>query len=308
MSPAARWKMLLTAMAVCSLAVNTRSEEPPGVTKATAGFRLYTAEIWRGNYAYMLKDGRSVDVKNATHLLLQPVLDTGSRDQSTGQWTEATNFGACSATCDDLYRVGSTLNLYSHGALIGRATLKARSEGDTECETGMPFETTATEPWPNHVLATRANLPGHADWQTAPNAATIRLGLELAKQELAVDRAVDIKTLQAVETKVTASGPSLFLASYEWKTKGAVKRLFLIAAGEHGTLIPLSSSRHEEKDMDSGTDQEIEVFADQLDLDGDGIDEIITNIDYYESYDVTVYRQLGGKWVKVFQGGGANIC
>ena len=44
----------------------------------------------------------------------------------------------------------------------------------------------------------------------------------------------------------------------------------------------------------------------QLDLDGDGTDEIVTINTYYEGWDYTIYKEQKGKWEKVCQGGGGG--
>jgi hypothetical protein len=47
-------------------------------------------------------------------------------------------------------------------------------------------------------------------------------------------------------------------------------------------------------------------FVDQLDLDGDGIGEVIVEGSYYESNDYIVYKKQQGHWRGVYQGGGGG--
>jgi len=49
-----------------------------------------------------------------------------------------------------------------------------------------------------------------------------------------------------------------------------------------------------------------EDYMDQLDLDKDGVDEIVTISWYYKSWDYTIDRERKGMWQKVYQGGGVG--
>ena len=47
-------------------------------------------------------------------------------------------------------------------------------------------------------------------------------------------------------------------------------------------------------------------FVDQLDLDGDGVGEVVVEGTYYESNDYIVYKREQGRWRPVYQGGGGG--
>jgi hypothetical protein len=47
-------------------------------------------------------------------------------------------------------------------------------------------------------------------------------------------------------------------------------------------------------------------FVDQLDIDGDGVAEVIAGGGYYESNDYIIYKRQGGSWRPVYQGGGGG--
>jgi hypothetical protein len=47
-------------------------------------------------------------------------------------------------------------------------------------------------------------------------------------------------------------------------------------------------------------------FVDQLDLDGDGVGEVVVEGTYYESNDYVVYKREQGRWRPVYQGGGGG--
>ncbi|HYE12919.1 MAG TPA: hypothetical protein VD968_00570 [Pyrinomonadaceae bacterium] len=47
-------------------------------------------------------------------------------------------------------------------------------------------------------------------------------------------------------------------------------------------------------------------FVDQLDIDGDGVGEVIAEGRYYESNDYVIYKRRQGRWQSVYQGGGGG--
>jgi hypothetical protein len=47
-------------------------------------------------------------------------------------------------------------------------------------------------------------------------------------------------------------------------------------------------------------------FVDQVDLDGDGVGEVVAEGTYYESNDYVVYQRRQGRWRAVYQGGGGG--
>ena len=48
------------------------------------------------------------------------------------------------------------------------------------------------------------------------------------------------------------------------------------------------------------------LLVDHVDLDGDGISEIVLRIQYYETWDFAIFRRVEGEWVEVYQGGGGG--
>jgi hypothetical protein len=47
-------------------------------------------------------------------------------------------------------------------------------------------------------------------------------------------------------------------------------------------------------------------FVDQIDLDGDGVGEVVVEGTYYESNDYAVYKREQGRWRPVYKGGGGG--
>jgi hypothetical protein len=63
------------------------------------------------------------------------------------------------------------------------------------------------------------------------------------------------------------------------------------------------SDRRDSTDLEDGTDSEDMRFVDQLDLDGDGTDEIIVEVTGYENEEFGIYKRRNGLWSQVHLGG-----
>jgi hypothetical protein len=75
--------------------------------------------------------------------------------------------------------------------------------------------------------------------------------------------------------------------------------LFLIIGKRAGTYkIEL---QHYGQALESGED-----FVDQLDVDGNGIGEVITQVSGYETWGYAIYKKRAGKWQRVYRGGGGG--
>lgn len=57
------------------------------------------------------------------------------------------------------------------------------------------------------------------------------------------------------------------------------------------------------EDKEDGTGREGDRFVDQLDLDGDGTDEIVVEVTGYESEEFRIYKRQNGSWQQVHVGG-----
>jgi hypothetical protein len=87
------------------------------------------------------------------------------------------------------------------------------------------------------------------------------------------------------------------------ETKSAWHQVFLVGKiGSSGGTTELACY-HKTKDMKDGMDDEGHRFVDQLDLDGDGTDEIIVEVTGYESEEFRIYKRQNGFWHQVHVGG-----
>jgi hypothetical protein len=78
--------------------------------------------------------------------------------------------------------------------------------------------------------------------------------------------------------------------------------LFMIFEPEGGGFKPALTWFHRGGEGEyAGRD-----FVDQVDLDGDGVAEVVVGGSYYESNDYVIYKKRQGHWVSVYQGGGGG--
>jgi hypothetical protein len=75
--------------------------------------------------------------------------------------------------------------------------------------------------------------------------------------------------------------------------------LFLIVA-RHGADFRIELQRYDEG-LEDGED-----FVDELDLDGDGIGEVITQVSGSESWEYAIYKRRAGRWQAIYKGGGGG--
>ena len=77
----------------------------------------------------------------------------------------------------------------------------------------------------------------------------------------------------------------------------------MILEQRDGEWQPAITKVHKVKDLEDRTDAQQEEYLDQLDIDGDGVDEIFTVSTYYEAYSFAVYRLRSGIWNNIYESG-----
>lgn len=145
----------------------------------------------------------------------------------------------------------------------------------------------------------------HANWQKAPTEAQKEAFLGLAQDLLAPQgvAANQISVVNLAATRVDDHAPALLVGDIT----GGAQRAFLIAEAERGGGYKIAiSSLHDTSDDDEGVDEH-EQFLDQLDITGDGVDEIVSIGWYAGSWDYNIYRRNAkGAWEKLYHGGGGG--
>jgi len=114
-----------------------------------------------------------------------------------------------------------------------------------------------------------------------------------------------IKVDNLRSTKLSEAGPTVLIGSATLKRKTGIHQVFLVALNKNSEYQEAVSSYHFAQDEDDAS-ASVENLVEQVDLDGDGTDEIITINTYYESWNYNIYKQENGSWKKIYQGGGGG--
>ena len=112
-----------------------------------------------------------------------------------------------------------------------------------------------------------------------------------------------IKVDQLIVTKVDESESKLVIGSLHVEAKGVRHEVFLIGKLDSSGATTELARYHKTTDLEDGTDSEDMRFVDQLDLDGDGTDEIVVEVTGYENEEFGIYRRRNGSWSQVHVGG-----
>lgn len=200
--------------------------------------------------------------------------------------------------------------------LIGGAEKGFVTVGEPVAESCISLSATVTTSVPlsnaqSALAATTTNGLGvHADWRkpVAPEqrADFIRLVSKFLGQHKVQnisESSITIDNLRS--TRLSESGPTFLIGSAALKRKTGIHQVFLVALKKNSEYQEAVSSYHFARDDDDPS-ASVENLVEQVDLDGDGIDEIVTINTYYESWDYNIYEQENGSWKKVYKGGGGG--
>lgn len=160
------------------------------------------------------------------------------------------------------------------------------------------------------AVTTTKGLGIHDDWRRPVSAQERAEFLILVKKVFGQQKVENIsETSIRVDnlrsTKLKDAGPVVLIGSASLKRKTGIHQVFLVAARKASAYEEAISSHHFARDEDDAS-ASVENLVEQLDLDGDGTDEIVTINTYYEGWDYTIYKEQKGKWEKVYQGGGGG--
>ncbi len=126
---------------------------------------------------------------------------------------------------------------------------------------------------------------------------------ELRKQGVPVTDATEIHISDLVATQVQDGGAKMLIGSAWAEVRGTGHRIFLIARVSEATSAIEMSAYHKTTGVLNENDDRRILFADQLDLDGDGTDELVLEITGYENEEFWIYKRQTGAWMRVWVGG-----
>ncbi|MGB6484444.1 MAG: hypothetical protein WBE86_13240 [Candidatus Acidiferrales bacterium] len=211
---------------------------------------------------------------------------------------------------ESAYRPGERLPVFVAGDKVGDVTVKKiapfqcdSSAALVSADQGFHLQKDAI------ALASNAqSIRPHANYQRHPDLRERKYAVQLAmnefqKHDVPAEMASDIKIDQLVVTKIDDSNSLFLIGSLFLRTKSALHKVFLIgkigASSATAELVQYNKSI----DLTEGTDGEDYVFVDQLDLDGDGVDEVVVELRGYEEEEFDIYKRYSGSWREVHDGG-----
>ena len=210
------------------------------------------------------------------------------------------------------FRPGLMYRAYFGGTQIGTITTIESAEFDcNSLAATVKTSLSRSVRYPNMgLVATSESFRQHQNQRRATTPAEIAQLSKLAAQwfgRIGLDQRLlrKIKIEDSVAT-VIDSRPVL-IGSISLLAPAARHHLFLIAEpSAEGIYKMVLPAYHMMQDLVDGTDSEYEQFVDQLDLDGDGVDEIVSMVSFYESREYHIYKRESDGWANVYKGGGGG--
>ena len=211
---------------------------------------------------------------------------------------------------DAVYKVGERLALFVGGQRTG--DVKIRKVMPLQCDSSAAL--VSADP-PLHLakgamaLATNAEkIRSHANSQRQADAGEQKYARQLVmnafrKHGVPEELAKRIRIDQLVVTKVDESESKLVIGSLYVEAKGARHEVFLVGKLDSSGATTELARYHKTTDLEDGKDSEDIRFVDQLDLDGDGTDEIVVEVTGYENEEFGIYKRRTGIWSQVHVGG-----
>jgi hypothetical protein len=208
------------------------------------------------------------------------------------------------------YDMGKSYNLFSGGER--RGTVKVEKVAQLQCDSSAALITASPPIDPSSkmmALATNASgIRSHPNVRRVPDSKERSYAIQLAveqfrKNGVTIETIPYIQAPQLIKTIVNNVNHEIIIGSFYITTETAKHHLFLI--GRLGVEKPVIEFSHYQKsiDLDDGKDIMNFRFVDQLDLDSDGIDEIVIELTGWEYETFEIYRYEKTAWEKVLEGG-----
>ncbi len=208
------------------------------------------------------------------------------------------------------YRKGQKHRLLFGGGEAGSVTVTAIEEGNcVPMVAGVQIQTRVKLGGEVQALATNSETLGRRQSSRRAPTAKERADLlriarnEFSQRKLAAPLIKKMNTVNLTATDLDGDGSAEMIGSFEIIQGEGRMSLFLIAEAQKGVFQPAFVWYH------SGTETsgfQLQKLVDQVDLDGDGKAEVIAQEYRYEEHDFSIYQKQGGKWQRIYQGGGGG--
>lgn len=213
----------------------------------------------------------------------------------------------------EYFRAGRQYRLLSGGGEAGTVTVRKNVEpGCVGLVAEVGVETQVRLGGRVQGLATDSAAVGRGDSsRRAPTEAERARALELARAAYAKNGvpaalAARMEVVNLTATDLERDGRFELVGSFKVEKADASApeafTLFLIMEPQGGSLKTAWEWFHRGYEGEYADRH----FVDQVDLDGDGVGEVVAEGTYYESNDYVVYKRQQGRWRPVYQGGGGG--
>jgi hypothetical protein len=211
---------------------------------------------------------------------------------------------------DAAYNIGERLALFVGGQRTGE--VKIKKVVPLQCDSSAALVSADA---PVHLakdamaLATNAEkIRPHANSQRQADVAEQKFARQLAmnafqKHGVPEEFAKSIKFDRLIVTKVDDSESKYVIGLLYVEANGVRHEVFLVGKLESSGAVTELARYHKTTDLEDGKDSEGMRFVDQLDLDGDGTDEIVVEVTGYENEEFRIYKRRNGFWSQVHVGG-----
>jgi hypothetical protein len=211
------------------------------------------------------------------------------------------------------YKVGAEYTLFTGGERMGQ--VRVAKIAPLQCNSLAAIVT--ADPSVRFLdttmaLATNAKIiHTHSKLQRDPKPeerlGAIRLAMkEFRKHGVPQALASELKLQRLIVTQTDGDSRKTMIGSFSIKANRALHQAFLIA-GTDGDQVSTELFLYDHStDLEDGKDSRSFRFVDQLDLDGDEIDEMVVETTGYESEGFAIYQRQAGAWREVWTGGAAG--
>lgn len=197
------------------------------------------------------------------------------------------------------YKPGTVISVFKGGQRIGTATIRNTNQplGEEGGCINLGATISLNSAAMPALLATNTNLeiPGHRSTRRQATPKEIAIVSQLAKKwftEYGLDQRLLKQGIMGTvtSTELRKGGGRAIIGRFDVKSKRSLHSLFAIAE-QNGTRYQLTLARLVvQNDLDSEKDKQEIEYMDQLDIDNDGIDELITMESLYESWSYAIWK------------------
>lgn len=291
MKTSARLPVFLTiSLLVCAQAAPAARQKPAGspaqggaiifaVSKYEAVVTAEPVVIYRGG-EYVVPP---VDNDDGTHSFARAYFPAGRKYRIISGGGEAGTL---------------TVSKYLEQGCVG---LVAEATAETQARLGGRVKALATDSQALGRVAPSRRAPDEAERARAVELARAAY----AKNGVGAALASKMEVVNLTATDLDRDGRFELVGSFHAKREGAAPEsytLFLIMEPAGGGFKTAWEWFHKGYE-DSYEDRH---FVDQVDLDGDGVGEVVAMGSYYESNDYVIYKRQQGRWRPVYKGGGGG--